>query len=50
MNLNVLLVLEIRHSNNNPEDRVYPKMSPTISLSGMYQKLFINRGNMTNSQ
>ena len=31
-------------------DRVQTKMPPTISFSGMYQKLFIYRRNRTNSQ
>ena len=31
-------------------DRVQPKMSPTISFSGMYRKQFIYRRNRTNSQ
>ena len=31
-------------------DVVHPKMSPTISFSGMYKKQFIYRRNNTNSQ
>ena len=31
-------------------DLLQPKMSPTISLSGMYRKSFIHRRNSTNSQ
>ena len=31
-------------------DGVQPKMSPTISFSGMYRKSFIYRRNRTNSQ
>ena len=30
-------------------DLVHPKMSPTLSFSGMYRKLFIYRMNKTNS-
>ena len=33
-----------------PHNWVQPKMSPTISFSGMYQKSFIYRRNRTNSQ
>ena len=31
-------------------DLVHPKMSPTLSFSGMYQKPFIYHRNSTNSQ
>ena len=30
------------------QDQVHPKMSPTLLLSGMYQKSFIYHGNRTN--
>ena len=33
-----------------PQDGVQPKMSPTISCSGMYRKSFIYHMNRTNSQ
>ena len=47
------------HENNKSEtnenklydlDLFQPKMSPTLSFSGMYQKSFIRRRNSTNSQ
>ena len=37
---------EVRMTN----DRVQPRMSPTLSFSGMYQKSFIYRRNRNNSQ
>ena len=47
--LNLINAID-RLRNNIKDDGFQPKMSPTISLSGMNQKLFNYRGNRTNSQ
>ena len=43
-------IQEFTKSQGRSIDRVQPKMSPTISLSGMYRELSIYRRNGTNSQ